>query len=46
MTKTMCNVGKKKLKKRQLKKARYVCKLCNLEVRNKEWVCQPRKISA
>lgn len=43
-SKTMCEVGMKKRKKRLGSSARYECEKCEVKVEKKKWLCNPVKI--
>jgi lipopolysaccharide biosynthesis regulator YciM len=44
MSKTMCEIGKKKAKERLMEKLKYECKKCHTRVKQKDWVCKPGKL--
>jgi hypothetical protein len=46
MAKTMCEIGKKKARERGAEKPRYECRKCSSQVRKKDWVCKPVKLSS
>jgi len=44
MSKTMCEIGKKKAKERLSGNPRFECQKCHSRVKKKDWVCRPGKL--